>query len=412
MSGLEPRMIERLRAELAETLAAALAYPSFFDFRTNRLATRPIDRTRADEIQQFLSSASFAALERADISTPETRRFIERLIVRYVEVNDALRSRYAVRYVPRLRAMAPRLAAEIQRRAIGHLKGAVPDFGARRQTYSWASVSRHDQRRTPEERERATRVLESALLQRSAAQPRESGKLAIQRGAGSPVPVPPPWHASSSPSEATAPVPTSAYTDSAPNASPFAAFGDGAQLARGSSLGLPDQPTGPLLAQPPSGVGGHSLLREAPPDLVELYGDYLNDMAPEAPQQTRMPSPPPPQQHVAPPRPVEPRHETQSTSASPNGRHDLLIFWQLRYQLEAYIRRAARNYGLPQQAGDPATVLDVLRRSAYVDEADLRIAEGIFALTDRVTGQGYASEQEYRQALMLYLLYHRSHLNI
>ncbi len=410
MSGLEPRMIERLRAELAETLAASVAYPPFFDFRANRLATRPIDRARTDEIRQFLSSASFAAIERADVAAPETRRFIERLIVRYIEVNEAVRSRYALRYLPRLRAMAPRLAAEIQRRAIGHLNGSVPDFGARRQTYSWASATRHDRRQSPEERERATRVLESALL-RSTAPHGESGEPATRRDASSAVPASPRWQ--SSPSEATAPVPATAYTDSASDASPFAAFGDASQLARGPSLSLTEQATGPLMAQPPSGAGGRSPLREAPPDLVELYGDYLNDMASEAPRQSRTPSPPPPSpQPVAAPRPAEPRREGSSTSGSPNGRNDLLIFWQLRYQLEAYIRRAARNYGLPQQSGDPATVLDVLRRSGFVDEADLRIAEGIFALTDRVTGQGYASEQEYRQALMLYLLYHRSHLSI
>ena len=411
MSGLEPRMIEPLRAELAETLAATVAYPPFFDFRANRLATRPIDRAHADEIRQFLSSASFAAIERADISAPETRRFIERLIVRYIEVNTALHSRYALRYLPRLRAMAPRLAAEIQRRAIAHLNGGVPDFGARRQTYSWANVTRHDRRRSLEERERATRVLESALLQRSTAPRGESGEPATRRDAISASSASPRWQ--SSPSEATAPVPATAYTDSAADASPFAAFGDANQQVRGTSLSLTEQATGPLLAQPSNGAGGRSLLREAPPDLVELYGDYLNDMASEAPRQSRMPSPPPPQPPpVAAPRPAEPRREGSSTSGSPNGRNDLLIFWQLRYQLEAYIRRAARNYGLPQQSGDPATVLDVLRRSGFVDEADLRIAESIFALTDRVTGQGYASEQEYRQALMLYLLYHRSHLNI
>lgn len=411
MSGLEPRMLERLRAELAETLAAAVAYPPFFDFRANHLATRPIDRTRLDEIQHFLSSASFAPIERADIAAADTRRFIERLILRYIEVNEALHSRYAVRYLPRLRALAPRLAAEIQRRAIGHLNGGVPDFGARRQTYSWASVTRRDRSRTLEERERATRVLETALLQRSAATTGGSGDLASYRDSGSVAAASPHWQ--SSPSEATAPVPASAYADSASSASPFAAFGDGAQIAQEPSLGLPDQPTGPLFAQPATGANARSLLREAPPDLVELYGDYLNDMATEAPQPPRMPDPPPPpQQRAAAPRPAEPRREASSANATPNGRNDLLIFWQLRYQLEAYIRRAARNYGIPQQSGDPATVLDSLRRSGFVDEADLRIAEGIFALTDRVTGQGHANEQEYRQALMLYLLYHRSHLNI
>ncbi|MDE3229437.1 MAG: hypothetical protein KGO05_06120, partial [Chloroflexota bacterium] len=398
--------IERLRAELAEALAATVAYPPFFDFRANRPATRPIDRARMDEIQHFLGSVNFNAIERADASAADTRRFIERLIARYVEVNEGLRGRFAARYIPRLQATAPRLAAEVQRRMVGHLNGGVPDFGARRQAYSWTSVSRHEARRSPEERERATRVLESALLQR--ANPSDSAVSA------------PDWQAP--PADATVPVPASAFTDSAPAGSPFAAFRDTEAPQRGPLLGLTEQPTGPMLAQPASPPAnpsfGRSALREAPPDLVELYGDYLNDMAPEAPRspQPPAPSPPPspPPSPAPPPRPAPARRDPPAprAEANPNARNDLLIFWQLRYQLEAYIRRAARNYGLSQQSGDPATVLDTLRRSGYVDEADLRIAEGIFALTDRVTGQGHASEQEYRQALMLYLLYHRSHLNL
>lgn len=107
-----------------------------------------------------------------------------------------------------------------------------------------------------------------------------------------------------------------------------------------------------------------------------------------------------------------------SPQASPQGRppdsastrSDKLIFWQLRYQLEAYVRRAARSYGVQTSSGDPSGVIDALRRSRFVDEADLRIAEGILALTDRVTAGVAPTIEDYRQALMLYLLYHRSHL--
>lgn len=151
-------------------------------------------------------------------------------------------------------------------------------------------------------------------------------------------------------------------------------------------------------------------MRELPSDLYQLYGDYLNDMEPEAavspPPRAARPATPPPAPAQA---PISARQAQPPTDT--DARNDQLIFWQLRYQLEAYVRRAARSYGVPFQGNDPATVLDELRRSGFVDEADLRIAEGVFALTDRVTAQGYASEQEYRQALMLYLLYHRSHLN-
>ncbi len=400
MSELEPRLIERLRAELAELIAAHVAYPPFFDFRANRLVTRPIDRTRMEEIQRFLSSANFTPIERANVTAPETRRFLERLILRYVEVNEALRGRYAAACAPRLRAQAPRLAAEAQRRALGHLNGSVPDFGARRQAVSWANASRRATGHSGEERERATHVLESALMQRtSALEP-------MPQVASTRQPAPAtqdPWQ--HLPEDMTIPVPAAAYPDyTASGGSPFTAFGAAPrtpEFVSDISGRLSEQPTGPLVAAP-------APLRDLPPDLYQLYGDYLNDMEPEAVR----PAPPQPRPQPAAP----PFSGNDSRNAAPpssdDARNDQLIFWQLRYQLEAYVRRAARSYGAPHSGSDPATVLDELRRSGYVDEADLRIAESVFALTDRVTARGHATEPEYRQALMLYLLYHRSHLNL
>jgi hypothetical protein len=416
MSELEPRLIERLRADLAERIATSVAYPPFFDFRANHLVTRPIDRARMEEIQQFLRSVNFGPIERAEVTSIETRRFIERLIIRYIEVNEALRGRYAAQYLPRLRALAPRLATETQRRAIGYINGAVPDFGARGQVVSWASVSRRDARRSAEERDRATRMIEAALLQRSGASSASSVGMAAAPVAPPPAAPPDPWHGL--PNDVTTPVPATGFPYSSPGASPYEAFAERGYASSTPSARLSEQPTGPL-AIPPSSAAAHAprtSMRELPSDLYQLYGDYLNDMEPEAPVRMPPPSSPP---NIRPPEPIAPISAPTPSAAprsdaptSANARNDQLIFWQLRYQLEAYVRRAARSYGVPFQGNDPANVLDELRRSGFVDEADLRIAEGVFALTDRVTAQGHASEQDYRQALMLYLLYHRSHLNI
>jgi hypothetical protein len=103
---------------------------------------------------------------------------------------------------------------------------------------------------------------------------------------------------------------------------------------------------------------------------------------------------------------------TNGRTANPANHADHMVFWQLRYQLEAYVRRAAESYGLSYNGFDPSTVLDALRQSGFVDEADLRIAEGILALTDRVTSSTTVAIEDYRQAFLLYLLYHRSHLGI
>ncbi|MGZ3585436.1 MAG: hypothetical protein ACXVCT_22060, partial [Ktedonobacterales bacterium] len=238
--------------------------------------------------------------------------------------------------------------------------------------------------------------------------------------------------------------------DATTHASAFAALASGAQSQVYDQGGISERDTNEMLAVQVNGGMSHPAPasssgiqpRELPQDLYELYGEYLRDMHPES--EVQEPVPPPavpavpgnfspfapsvnggggnmspvgPASHVsAPPAAAQnyqgPAMVVQQQELDPaTARSDKLIFWQLRYQLEAYVRRAARSYGVQTESGDPSGVLDALRRSGFVDEADLRIAEGILALTDRVTAGATATTEDYRQALMLYLLYHRSHLN-
>ncbi|HEY1389677.1 MAG TPA: hypothetical protein VGF38_14135, partial [Ktedonobacterales bacterium] len=208
-----------------------------------------------------------------------------------------------------------------------------------------------------------------------------------------------------------------------------------------------DQPTGPMPATSIPSRNGAAAPRELPEDLYELYGDYLQDMQPDTtitPAVSSRPAPsylaashPAAQSHpqshpavphpaaapwqsapnspptVTPaPRPPQPQPHSNGQPVNPSTHADQMVFWQLRYQLEAYVRRAAESYGLSYNGSDPSAVLDALRQSGFVDEADLRIAEGILALTDRVTRSSNVAMEDYRQAFLLYLLYHRSHLGI
>jgi len=139
--------------------------------------------------------------------------------------------------------------------------------------------------------------------------------------------------------------------------------------------------------------GGAPRPHELTPEQVQMYGRYLSDMQPDV------------ERRVSAKLPAVSRGQPSSSG------DDLHVFAQLRNQIEAYIRRAVHGYGLPERGGDPARALDELRSSNLVDEANLRVAEGILALTDRVIERGAASVEDYRQALLLYLLYHRSHLH-
>ncbi len=377
---LEPRQLERLRREIIETLAANFAYPPFFDFRSNRMVVRPVDRAKRGEIEQFVHTVNFSSLDRTEVSAPELRRFIARLFQHYVEVNTTFARPRFVRFLPGMRAHAARTASQLQRSLIGYLEQNSPSFGAVRPQPSWSGTL-HPQSLEQEETEHNTRVLQATLLRRAGDAPGPYVPLG-QRGAG----ATPRWRAEVS--EATVPV-----TAMQPPSS---------------------QPYSPSAS---------SSVRNIPGDLIQLYGEYLSDMQPEVysqPAQSKNPRMPR-SQEARPANGHQPqdRYGVQSgiSPMTPYGvtfpedaRSDKLIFWQLRYQLEAYIRRATRSYGVMPENGEPFGVLDALRRSGFVDEADLRIAEGILALTDKVTASGSATLEDYRQAFMLYLLYHRSHL--
>ncbi len=440
---LDQRQVERLRMEMVEALAANYAYPPFFDYRSGRTLVRPVDRARREEIDQFIRSVNFSSVERVDVASPEIRRFLEQLFLRYLDVNATFSRPRLARRLPDMRSRAPRMAAEVQRGLLAWLTGGAPSFGARRQQLSWAASGggRHFER---EDAAHNTRVLETILMRRDDAPDAPySPPVRPEIHAPDPVspavppsavqvqPTPAPWTGSMG--DAT--VPVTAYGGILPlSQSPFAGLEAGAQSAVFGVSSISERPTGPMevvrphesvaSASPPNqadqgeGVGP----RELPPDLYQLYGDYLRDMQPEAAAVTpatatevgtaTVPTAVPASMH---PMPATVSQQAPATpvraAGSVDTRSDKLIFWQLRYQLEAYVRRAARSYSVHATSADPSGVLDALRRSGHVDEADLRIAEGILALTDRVTAVGGATTEDYRQALMLYLLYHRSHLS-
>jgi len=391
---LEQRQMERLRVEIAETLVANFAYPPFFDFRTNRMLVRPIDRAKRGEIEHFVRSINFSSIERTDVNSPDVRRFIERLFSRYIEVNSALTHPRFARFLPGLRAHAARMATQLQRNFIAHLERNSPSFGAPRQQTSWAGTPRRGALEQ-DETEHNTRVLEATLLRRPGDAP----------GPYMPVTRKP-----------TAPV---SGSGSRPRWNPGTAD---ATVPGAQSLANP--PGAGFQASTVAPAGGRAGSRDIPPDLLQLYGEYLSDMQPEAYSR------PPESGGYPPATSAGPRGRDgystipplqgmgqfpvptvqQSGALSEDSRSDKLIFWQLRYQVEAYIRRAARSYGVQVENSDAFGILDALRRSGFVDESDLQIAEGILALSDTVTAGRSASVEDYRRAFMLYLLYHRSQL--
>lgn len=411
---LEPRQLERLRGQIVGAIGAHLAYPPFYEYRSGREVVRPLDRAKRDELDQFVRSANFSPLEASDPTSPEVRRFLERLLLRYVDVNPAMRGVAMARRGVALRARVPKIAADIHRAFLGN-----PAQPASAAPTSWRPMQRAGVGGNGEVAERNTRVLEAILTRGEA----DSATLAAVAGGprrregrearpvyGAGRGTTDGW---ARPTDATIPVPAHGMPHA--EGSPFAAFGAGAQSDVFAAIqSVSDRPTGPL--SPVPGASPPAL----PEDLYQLYGDYLRDMHPEADTTVAHPA-------VMAATPAasggqklsrrggadglapHPTGEARQAQAAPEG-PDVQIFYQLRYQLEAYVRRAARGYGVRARGDDVFSHLDALRRSGFVDEADLRLAEGILAVTDKVIETGEASVEDFRQAMMLYLLYHRSHL--
>ncbi|HEU5348783.1 MAG TPA: hypothetical protein VFU63_09250 [Ktedonobacterales bacterium] len=479
---LDARQMERMRLALIDTLCTHFASPPFFDPRAGAERVRPLERATFDAIAHFVHSVNYSALDNMDVSSHEVRRFFEGLLLRYLDVNPVFKRQRFVRYLPALRARAPRLAADVHRGLLASLDGKAPGFGAPPAKRSWIEGRERARRISKEDYERSTRILEAAMIRSRIddysdtgfvpqAEPADVARRPAATPAApvaSPVPARPApdddqWLNSSS-ADLTVPVSTTGF------AAAYNALGNTAMNAQPTAPLPPlpppppppppqrlanEEPTRPLPVVSPPPQSSATAPRELPADLYELYGDFLQDMQPDTIVRSAAPArplppppPPPPPPSTMPNQPTGPRFGASATPAAPwqtplgappvppmpsvtkvppgppphsypqgsnpnpSTHADQMVFWQLRYQLEAYVRRAAESYGLSYNKSDPSTVLDALRQSGFVDEADLRIAEGILALTDRVTRAPTVTTEDYRQAFLLYLLYHRSHLGI
>ena len=436
---LDARQMERMRLALVETLCTHYTSPPFFDPRAGAERARPLDRATLEGVGHFVHSINFSALDATDVASHDVRRFLEGLLLRYLAVNPAFKYPRYARYLPALRARAPRLAADIHRGLLASLDGKAPGFGAAPTKRSWAEGRERARRLSPEDYERSTRILEAAMIRsriddysNSGFVPQAEPAEVVRRPAPAPAqpPMAPPAHQqpdqwlNSATGDLTVPVSSTSF------AAAFSALGVNPTSAQPAAPRIAsDQPTSPLPVASSPPRNGVATPRELPDDLYELYGNYLQDMQPDTSVTPVAPARPAPHPPAAPQRPPAPAPwqsapsapvppappampRGQTSNPNPATHTDHMVFWQLRYQLEAYVRRAAESYGLSYNGTDPSAVLDALRQSGFVDEADLRIAEGILALTDRVTHAPTVAIEDYRQAFLLYLLYHRSHLGI
>jgi hypothetical protein len=89
---------------------------------------------------------------------------------------------------------------------------------------------------------------------------------------------------------------------------------------------------------------------------------------------------------------------------------DVMIFSQLQHQISTWVKMAAVSHQIDLAGRDAAELVAELRRMAALEEAELQVIESLVALCHRVTSTKQATMEDYKQAMMLYLLHHRSRL--
>jgi hypothetical protein len=139
---LPPAEIARFKAELAETIIANFCYPRFFDYRTESLQTRPIDRTKRQEVWLYLSSVDFTAWSRVDLTSADFPHHIERLFIQFVQRNRSFFGAQGRRRMLDIRLSISVCAGSVSQRLRNHLTNQpnAPVFGSPRPVLSWTAA--------------------------------------------------------------------------------------------------------------------------------------------------------------------------------------------------------------------------------------------------------------------------------
>src|SRR5213596_231355 len=141
---LPPAEIARLKAELAETLIAHFCYPRFFDYRTDSLRSRPVDRSKRQEVWLYLSSFDFTAWNRVDLMSPDFQHYIERLFIHFVQRNRSFFGEQGRKRMADIRMLIGTSALLVVQGLRGHLMGQHqqnPPFGSPRPVSSWSATN-------------------------------------------------------------------------------------------------------------------------------------------------------------------------------------------------------------------------------------------------------------------------------
>lgn len=425
---LPPAELARLKAELAESLIAHFCYPRFFDYRTESLRSRPVDRSKRQEVWLYLSSFDFTAWNRVDLMSPDFQHHVERLLIHFVQRNRSFFGEQGRKRLADIRMLIGTSALSVvqgmRRHVMGQHQNNLP-FGSPRPVVSWSTINT-SRRPEPTWEHIST---SSTLLQQQ-----------LQEARGVLKPVSPP-QAEVRPAMATAHR-TSVNRPEGTNGK--ATNGAEHRIAAVSSAHtvpvsrIPQQSnilsTSPL-AEPkstaPLNPAWNSAAPVSPPKAEAVVSPAEPQILPAAsaavPVKSTITARAIPSQETVPPpspSPVTPHVQAQSrplpqsmpTALSTTQREsatifvsdeDMAIFEQLRHQLIVWLRIEAIRSGLEIANHGPSHLIELLRQQDNCNETHLQVVSTLLNLSNQVFKNGQASLFDYKQALMFHLMHTR-----
>jgi hypothetical protein len=417
LSQLPPAELARLKAELAETLISNFCYPRFYDYRTDSLRMRPVDRTKRQEVWQYLGSVDFNAWGRVDLMSPDFQHQVERLLIYFVQRNRTFFGEQGRKRMADIRMLISNSSTSIVNELRGYLTGRSHVFGNPRPVISW--VNSNVTKRPEPTWEQL--VAPTMLLQQQLQEVRGEIKTAVNdvrpNGAS-------PKHSirdrsAINRSSAVELEARSNQTTSTSKSSPQAEAHTSTQVEHPKFTNPLASPVSSASVNTPAGKIDQVIIAEEKPtpSVPEQDSAVVN-----ATITHRNQTPKPRQGSMTASAIAQPRELTLAAPSPQGGvttkelesttvlvsEEDVVIFEQMRHQLVIWARVEAVRAGIDIAGHEPAELLELLQQLDGVDETRLQVTSTLLNLCDQIIAAGNASLLEYKQAVMFYLMHTRS----
>ncbi|MGZ3616365.1 MAG: hypothetical protein ACXWOL_05815 [Ktedonobacteraceae bacterium] len=428
VSQLPPAELARLKAELAETLISNFCYPRFYDYRIDSLRMRPVDRSKRQEVWQYLGSVDFNAWGRIDLMSPDFQRQVERLLIYFVQRNRTFFGDQGRKRMADIRLLISASSTSIVEGLRGHLTGKSNGFGNPRPTNSWANSNITKRNDPPWEQLVAPTMLLQHQIQEARGELKATQNEMRPNGASSSK------HSmrersnanghSNGVTEHELPLDKHVSTNDRLVEVEQQTFPDTDQSKITNPLTSPDA----IEAQPVSdnksvdellNQKDQVLISKGEAAALHLEQDNVIANTTFTPQKQSLE---PLQDSISAPAILQSQELGQATPPSQTevtikehanatvlvSEEDVVIFQQMRHQLVVWARIEAVRTGLDIASHEPSELLDMLQQIDGIDQTRLQVTSTLINLCDQIIAAGQASLLEYKQAIMFYLMHTRS----